>query len=187
MQEIIKELRAVQRTERPVGNKEWVGCDKCEKWRKVPRNFQFDRSKDFFCSMIPKMTCDTKEEPWDEKDTDASFITDEWVLFSWERIRKELVRERNKYDAAVKIANRHRLHADAALSPQRTESSQIMSAMADQSRDLADQSRDLEQQGRRTSEEQSASTESTSAELTEPTSAEPTAMAYDLGGQTGGV
>lgn len=164
MQEIIKELRKVQRTERPAGNKEWVGCDACEKWRKVPRGFQFDRSKDFFCNMIPKITCETKEEPWEEDNNDASFITDEWVLFSWDRIRKELVREKNKFESALKLAKGPILDPNASRDPaallplhHHHEISPMPSAIPDQA-----------QPGRRTSEEQSASTESTSAELSEP-------------------
>jgi hypothetical protein len=100
MEDMIKHLRNVQRTEQPPGsNKEWVLCDKCEKWRKVPRGFQFDRSKDFYCEMLPKMTCDSKEEAWEQDDQDASFITEEWVLFTWDRAKKELAREKNKFDA----------------------------------------------------------------------------------------
>ena len=49
-------------------DEEWVGCDGCSKWRKVPAGFQFDRSKSFFCSMIESLTCDAPEEEWDEEE-----------------------------------------------------------------------------------------------------------------------
>ena len=92
MKGIIKELRKVQRTVKHAGNKEWVGCDECQKWRKVPRGFQFDRAKIFFCSMMPKLSCDTKEEPWEEGEQDATFIDVDWVLLSWGRLKAELVK-----------------------------------------------------------------------------------------------
>ena len=47
---------------------EWVGWDSCSKWRKVPSNFRFHRNQNFFCHMIPLMTCDVQEEEWDEKE-----------------------------------------------------------------------------------------------------------------------
>mmetsp|Transcript_55365 Transcript_55365/g.81387 ORF Transcript_55365/g.81387 Transcript_55365/m.81387 type:complete len:686 (-) Transcript_55365:79-2136(-) len=47
---------------------EWVGCDGCSKWRKVPNGFQFDRNKSFFCSMIEPLSCETPEEHWDDEE-----------------------------------------------------------------------------------------------------------------------
>ena len=63
-------------------DEEWVGCDGCSKWRKVPAGFQFDRSKSFFCSMIESLTCDTPEEQWDEEEefVDRGHIIDDRSL-----------------------------------------------------------------------------------------------------------
>jgi hypothetical protein len=60
-------------------DEEWVGCDGCSKWRKVPTGFTFDRSKSFFCSMIESLTCDTPEEQWDEEEefVDRGHIIDD--------------------------------------------------------------------------------------------------------------
>lgn len=63
----------------PLEDEEWVGCDGCSKWRKVPTGFQFDRSKAFYCSMIESLTCDTPEEQWDDSEEyvdDEGFIDD---------------------------------------------------------------------------------------------------------------
>jgi hypothetical protein len=57
----------------------WVGCDQCSKWRKVPRGFEFDRSKSFYCHMLAETTCETPEEEWDEEEEfidDADLIVD---------------------------------------------------------------------------------------------------------------
>ena len=57
----------------------WVGCDMCSKWRKVPRGFEFDRDKSFYCHMLIGTTCDTPEEEWDEEEEfvdDADLIVD---------------------------------------------------------------------------------------------------------------
>jgi hypothetical protein len=61
----------------PLEDEEWVGCDGCSKWRKVPTGFQFDRSKSFFCSMIESLTCETPEEQWDDSE---EFVDDERFL-----------------------------------------------------------------------------------------------------------
>lgn len=60
-------------------DEEWVGCDGCSKWRKVPTGFTFDRSKSFFCSMIESLSCDTPEEQWDEEEefVDRGLIIDD--------------------------------------------------------------------------------------------------------------
>jgi hypothetical protein len=55
---------------------EWVGCDGCSKWRKVPVGFQFDRNKSFFCNMIETLTCETPEEKWDDEE---EFVDDDIV------------------------------------------------------------------------------------------------------------
>ena len=47
---------------------EWVGCDSCFQWRKVPSNFRFHHNQNFFCHMIPSMTCAVPEDEWDEKE-----------------------------------------------------------------------------------------------------------------------
>ena len=118
MKHIIKGLRTVQRDEKPAGwDKDWVGCDSCLKWRKIPRGFKFDPDKSFFCNMMPKITCDTKEEHWEENNKDASFITAEWVLFSWSRMKAELMKERQKFEDAVRLAqtvNGQRAQPDVA-------------------------------------------------------------------------
>jgi len=57
-------------------DEEWVGCDSCSKWRKVPSGFQFDRNKSFFCNMIESLTCDTPEEQWDDKEEFDHIIDD---------------------------------------------------------------------------------------------------------------
>jgi len=150
MQELIKDLRTVECTEKPVGNKEWVACDECEKWRKVPRGFQFDRTKNFFCKMIPKLSCDTAEEAWEQNEKSAGFIDADWVLASWDRIRKELVKEKQKLDAAARLADTFKTYDNGDMH----EPHQQLTA--------------IDNEGRYMSEEHSASTESTSAELTEP-------------------
>jgi len=55
---------------------EWVRCDSCSKWRKVPSNYHFHRNQNFFCHMIPLMTCDVQEEEWDEKESVAELKGD---------------------------------------------------------------------------------------------------------------
>jgi len=57
----------------PLEDEEWVGCDGCSKWRKVPNGFQFDRNKSFFCSMIEPLSCETPEEHWDDEE---EFVAD---------------------------------------------------------------------------------------------------------------
>ena len=54
----------------------WVGCDGCSKWRKVPRGFQFDKNKSFFCHMLTDTTCETPEEEWDDEE---EFVDDDNV------------------------------------------------------------------------------------------------------------
>ena len=156
MQDIVRQLKTIQRDEKPPGfSKEWVACDDCEKWRKVPRGFQFDRDKNFFCHMLPKMSCDIKEEPWGNEN-DNSFIDSDWVLFSWDRFTRELARERERFGAAMRLVESSKVNGTGTgASPhQQSPPNDQLSAMHH------------EQEGRRTSEEQSAST-STSAELPE--------------------
>jgi len=98
-----------------VGNKEWVLCDGCEKWRKIPKGFKFDRSKNFFCNMIPKLTCDAKEESWEQNENDCRFIDADWVLASWDRMKRELFKEKNKIDSAARIALKAKTNAGACM------------------------------------------------------------------------
>ena len=102
MHSIVSQLKQLQRNEAPAGNaKEWVACDDCQKWRKVPRGFHVDKDKNFYCNMLPKMSCEMKEEEWG-KENDNSFIDAEWVLFSWDRFKRELAREKDKLVAAIR-------------------------------------------------------------------------------------
>jgi hypothetical protein len=57
----------------------WVGCDSCSKWRKVPRGFELDKDKSFFCYMLKDTTCATPEEEWgdDEEFVDDADLVDE--------------------------------------------------------------------------------------------------------------
>lgn len=57
-------------------DEEWVGCDGCSKWRKVPMGFQFDRNKSFFCNMIETLTCETPEEQWDDEEEFEHIVDD---------------------------------------------------------------------------------------------------------------
>lgn len=61
----------------PLEDEEWVGCDGCLKWRKVPIGFQFDRNASFFCNMIEMLTCDMPEEEWDDDKFVADHIIDD--------------------------------------------------------------------------------------------------------------
>jgi hypothetical protein len=157
MQHIVSQLKQLQRNEAPAGNaKEWVACDDCQKWRKVPRGFHVDKDKNFYCNMLPKMSCEMKEEEWG-KENDNSFIDAEWVLFSWDRFKRELAREKDKLDAAIRLVERSKANGNVTVfSPHQQPSiGDPLSPM------------NPEQEGRSMSEEQSASTESTSAELPE--------------------
>ena len=42
-----------------------------------------------------------KEEEWGNEN-DNSFIDAEWVLFSWDRFKRELAREKDKLVAAIR-------------------------------------------------------------------------------------
>ena len=139
-----------------MGNKEWVLCDGCEKWRKIPKGFKFDRSKNFFCNMIPKLTCDAKEESWEQNENDCRFIDADWVLASWDRMKRELFKEKNKIDSAAKIAHALKAKTNAGASMVRE---QLLHEERGGGHALGG--------GGGESEEQSASTESTSADVHE--------------------
>jgi len=112
MHSIVSQLKQLQRNEAPAGNaKEWVACDDCQKWRKVPRGFHVDKDKNFYCNMLPKMSCEMKEEEWG-KENDNSFIDAEWVLFSWDRFKRELAREKDKLVAAIRLVERSKTNGN---------------------------------------------------------------------------
>jgi hypothetical protein len=45
---------------------DWVMCEQCSKWRKVPVGTCFDLDEAFVCSMLEGCNCDVKEEGWVE-------------------------------------------------------------------------------------------------------------------------
>ena len=52
---------------------DWVMCEQCSKWRKVPVGTCFDLDEAFVCSMLEGCNCDVKEEGWDAADGDAKW------------------------------------------------------------------------------------------------------------------
>ncbi len=86
---------------------EWVSCDKCFNWRKVPTGFTFDRSEGFFCSMIESLTCDTpgadSEDEWEA--TCQQEQRDEWeATCQQERDEEDEKAERRRVDKEVEDA-----------------------------------------------------------------------------------
>lgn len=44
---------------------QWVMCETCTKWRRVPPGASLDAEAVFACSMLEGWTCQTDEEVWD--------------------------------------------------------------------------------------------------------------------------
>ena len=71
---------------------QWVMCEHCSKWRRLPAGHALDADAAFVCSMLPAVTCQDEEEKADDGDDERT-----WELMDLSR-KKTKFREWTKQD-----------------------------------------------------------------------------------------
>jgi hypothetical protein len=73
---------------------QWVMCEQCSKWRRLPPGHALDADATFVCSMLPAVTCQDAEEEADDDDESAGRT---WQLMDVS-MKRTKIREWTKED-----------------------------------------------------------------------------------------